>query len=139
MFHLPSVTRRQGFVNAIFKNDSDDPECPVNKQQSQARTTTPTAATSTGIVGGHGKEEILKHLADEAEAFNVLVGRLAFLDNPIVVFVRLDEAQNLGDLTEAELPSRFLFLALGPETDEIDYFQIGRSISVIMATMVSKF
>ena len=58
---------------------------------------------------GPRQSEFRKHhqfIADEAEAFNILVGRVAFLAEPVHVFVRLDEGCDLGELTETDLPTR---------------------------------
>lgn len=56
----------------------------------------------------------MKKLPKDAEASNILVGELAGLDKPISAFIRLNEAILLGDLTEVPVPTRFLFLLLGP-------------------------
>jgi len=55
-----------------------------------------------------------KKLPPGAEASNVLVGEVDFLAHHITAFVRLTNASILGDLTEVPVPTRFLFLLLGP-------------------------
>lgn len=49
-----------------------------------------------------------------AEASNILVGEVDFLDKPLSAFIRLSQAVMLGDLTEVPVPTRFLFVLLGP-------------------------
>lgn len=54
-----------------------------------------------------------------------------------MAFVRLQEAVLLESVLEVPVPVRFLFLLLGPPTTNIDYHQIGRSISTLMSDKVS--
>lgn len=49
-----------------------------------------------------------------AEASNILVGEVDFLEKTLSAFVRLSQATFLGDLTEVPVPTRFLFVLLGP-------------------------
>ena len=48
----------------------------------------------------------MKKLPRDAEASNVLVGEVDFLENPFVAFVRLQHAVMLGSLTEVPVPTR---------------------------------
>lgn len=50
----------------------------------------------------------MKKLPRDAEASNVLVGEVDFLDTPFVAFVRLQQAVMLGALTEVPVPTRWL-------------------------------
>ena len=56
----------------------------------------------------------MKKLPKGAEASNILVGELNVLDKPLSAFIRLSEAVFLGDLTEVPVPTRFIFILLGP-------------------------
>lgn len=56
----------------------------------------------------------MKKIPKGAEASNILVGEVAFLEKPFSAFIRLQEAAILGDLTEVPVPTRFLFIMLGP-------------------------
>ncbi|XP_060104794.1 sodium bicarbonate cotransporter 3 isoform X4 [Heteronotia binoei] len=67
-----------------------------------------------------------------AEASNVLVGEVDFLERPIIAFVRLSPAVLLSGLTEVPVPTRFLFLLLGPAGKAPQYHEIGRSIATLM-------
>lgn len=48
----------------------------------------------------------MKKIPEGAEASNVLVGELDFLERPIVAFVRLSPAVLLTGLTEVPIPTR---------------------------------
>ena len=61
----------------------------------------------------------MKKIPKGAEASNILVGELNVLDKPLSAFIRLNEAVVLGDLTEVPVPTRFIFILLGPA---VSYF-----------------
>uniref|UniRef100_A0A7N8Y913 Anion exchange protein n=1 Tax=Mastacembelus armatus TaxID=205130 RepID=A0A7N8Y913_9TELE len=77
--------------------------------------------------------KLMEKIPERAEATVVLVGSVGFLDQPSMAFVRLEEAVLLDSVLEVPVPVRFLFLLLGPPTSNIDYHQIGRSISTLMS------
>lgn len=52
------------------------------------------------------KNKFMKKLPRDAEASNVLVGEVDFLDTPFIAFVRLQQAVMLGALTEVPVPTR---------------------------------
>jgi len=56
----------------------------------------------------------MRKIPQGAEASNILVGEVDFLEKPLSAFVRLSSAVMLGDLTEVPVPTRFLFILLGP-------------------------
>ncbi|CAL8288249.1 unnamed protein product [Merluccius merluccius] len=99
---------------------------------------------SRGTPGGGGSTEnstvdfskvdmsFMKKIPPGAEASNVLVGEVDFLDRPIIAFVRLSPAVLLTGLTEVPVPTRFLFLLLGPFGKGPQYHEIGRSIATLM-------
>uniref|UniRef100_A0AAQ4Q7C9 Anion exchange protein n=1 Tax=Gasterosteus aculeatus aculeatus TaxID=481459 RepID=A0AAQ4Q7C9_GASAC len=74
----------------------------------------------------------MKKIPEGAEASNVLVGELDFLQRPIVAFVRLSPAVLLTGLTEVPIPTRFLFILLGQDGKAQQYHEIGRSMATIM-------
>jgi len=51
---------------------------------------------------------LLKKMKKGTEAANILVGELEGLEKPICCFIRLEEAVNLGDLTEVPLATRLV-------------------------------
>ncbi|CAB1332399.1 unnamed protein product, partial [Coregonus sp. 'balchen'] len=82
------------------------------------------------------KNKFMKKLPRDAEASNVLVGEVDFLDTPFVAFVRLQQAVMLGSLTEVPVPTRFLFVLLGPKGKANSYHEIGRAIATLMSDEV---
>nr|XP_043868022.1 electrogenic sodium bicarbonate cotransporter 1-like isoform X1 [Solea senegalensis] len=82
------------------------------------------------------KNKFMKKLPRDAEASNVLVGEVDFLESPFVAFVRLQNAVMLGALTEVPVPTRFLFVLLGPKGKAKSYHEIGRAIATLMSDEV---
>uniref|UniRef100_A0A6Q2ZFR4 Anion exchange protein n=1 Tax=Esox lucius TaxID=8010 RepID=A0A6Q2ZFR4_ESOLU len=78
------------------------------------------------------KNKFMKKIPRDAEASNVLIGEVDFLEKPFVAFVRLAQATTLGGLTEVPVPTRFLFVLLGPHGKGKSYNEIGRAIATLM-------
>uniref|UniRef100_A0A8C5CHJ9 Anion exchange protein n=1 Tax=Gadus morhua TaxID=8049 RepID=A0A8C5CHJ9_GADMO len=78
----------------------------------------------------------MKKIPAGAEASNVLVGELEFLERPVVAFVRLAPAVLLNGLAEVPITTRFLFILLGPLGKGPQYHEIGRSIATLMTDEV---
>ncbi|RMC18600.1 hypothetical protein DUI87_04494 [Hirundo rustica rustica] len=78
----------------------------------------------------------MKKIPPGAEASNILVGELEFLDRAVVAFVRLSPAVLLTGLAEVPIPTRFLFILLGPLGKGQQYHEIGRSIATLMTDEV---
>uniref|UniRef100_A0A668V6C8 Anion exchange protein n=1 Tax=Oreochromis aureus TaxID=47969 RepID=A0A668V6C8_OREAU len=78
----------------------------------------------------------MKKIPPGAEACNVLVGELEFLNKPVVAFVRLSPAVLLNGLAEVPIATRFLFILLGPLGRGPQYHEIGRSIATLMTDEV---
>uniref|UniRef100_A0A0N4Z2E9 Anion exchange protein n=1 Tax=Parastrongyloides trichosuri TaxID=131310 RepID=A0A0N4Z2E9_PARTI len=91
-----------------------------------------------GIPGGEKKQPLIgnvhfmKKLPHDTEGCNVLVGEADFLQHHISCFVRLKESVNFGSITEVPVPTRFLFLLLGPIGHSTEFHEIGRAISTVM-------
>ncbi|XP_035250314.1 anion exchange protein 3 isoform X3 [Anguilla anguilla] len=77
--------------------------------------------------------KLLAKIPKDAEATVVLVGCVEFLEQPAMAFVRLNEAVLLESVLEVPVPVRFLFVLLGPSQANMDYHEIGRSISTLMS------
>lgn len=75
----------------------------------------------------------MKKIPNGAEASNILVGEVNFLSKTVAAFVRLNAAIVLGDLTEVPVPTRFLFLLLGPPSITGGYHEIGRAMATLMS------
>jgi sodium bicarbonate cotransporter 7 len=71
-----------------------------------------------------------------AEASNVLIGEVESLTHQLIAFIRLSKSVLLGDLTEVPVPTRFMFILLGPTGQLPRYHEIGRSIATMMSDEV---
>ncbi|XP_066234050.1 electrogenic sodium bicarbonate cotransporter 4 isoform X2 [Saccopteryx leptura] len=78
------------------------------------------------------KNKFMKKIPKDSEASNVLVGEVDFLDQPFIAFVRLTQSAMLGGVTEVPVPTRFLFILLGPSGRAKSYNEIGRAIATLM-------
>ncbi|XP_041470500.1 electroneutral sodium bicarbonate exchanger 1-like isoform X3 [Lytechinus variegatus] len=79
------------------------------------------------------KAKFLRKIPAGAEASNVLVGEVDFVEKPMVAFIRLAEGKILSEITEVPIPTRFVFLLLGPPTeDKKKYREIGRCMATLM-------
>ncbi|XP_015786320.1 sodium-driven chloride bicarbonate exchanger isoform X3 [Tetranychus urticae] len=78
-------------------------------------------------------QAFMKKVPPGAEADNILVGEVEFLDKHISAFVRLAQACHLGDLTEVPVPTRFLFILLGPHSIPGRYHEVGRAMATLMS------
>ena len=81
----------------------------------------------------------MKKIPKGTEAANILIGHCEFLKEPIMVFARLSNASLLADMTEVDLPTRFIFLAIGPtkEHDPFEYEELGRVVGALFSDKVS--
>ena len=61
-----------------------------------------------------GNTHFMRKIPPGSEASNIMVGEVPFLDKPVTAFVRLNNSANLGNLTEVPVPTRFLYIILGP-------------------------
>ncbi|XP_051879887.1 anion exchange protein 2-like isoform X2 [Pristis pectinata] len=98
--------------------DSTEKECPLSE-----------------MTRSRSKHELklLEKIPYNAEATVVLVGCVEFLEHPTMAYVRLQTAVELESVLEVPIPVRFLFILLGPTTSNMDYHEIGRSISTLMS------
>uniref|UniRef100_A0A673GS42 Anion exchange protein n=1 Tax=Sinocyclocheilus rhinocerous TaxID=307959 RepID=A0A673GS42_9TELE len=114
-----------------------------SSQENGSPTTAHRNLTSNSLTDLSDKPEkdqlnnkFMKKVPRDAEASNVLVGEVDFLDTPFVAFVRLQQAVMLGGLTEVPVPTRFLFILLGPKGKAKSYHEIGRAIATLMSDEV---
>ncbi|XP_074913864.1 electroneutral sodium bicarbonate exchanger 1-like [Buteo buteo] len=127
------VSKRQSDLHLLYKPAQTITSCP-----------SPTAAEAKDGVNPESRAtdlskaelHFMKKIPTGAEASNVLVGELDFLHQPIVAFVRLSPAVLLSGMTEVPIPTRFLFVLLGPEGKAHQYHEIGRSMATIMTDEV---
>ncbi|CAD5207523.1 unnamed protein product [Bursaphelenchus okinawaensis] len=88
---------------------------------------------SQSDVSVKGNTHFMKKLPAGAEASNVLVGEVDFLSHHVTAFIRLKSAAILGDLVEVPVPTRFLFILLGPTGHSAQFKEIGRAIATLMS------
>lgn len=69
----------------------------------------------------------------------MLVGEVESLPHTVIAFVRLASGALLGDLTEVPIPTRFIFVLLGPLGNRARYHEVGRSIATLMSDPVRRF
>ncbi|NWV95945.1 S4A4 protein, partial [Machaerirhynchus nigripectus] len=72
-----------------------------------------------------------KKVLPGAEAAHVAVGEVEFLEKPFAAFIRLRHGVSLGSLAEVPLPSRFLFILLGPPKVKA-YHEVGRAMATLL-------
>ncbi|XP_016047494.1 band 3 anion transport protein [Erinaceus europaeus] len=84
---------------------------------------------------GHSPSGVLEKIPPDSEATLVLVGCAAFLERPVLGFVRLQEAVDL-EAVEMPVPVRFLLVLLGPKDPHTDYTQLGRAAATLMSERV---
>uniref|UniRef100_A0A3Q1J320 Anion exchange protein n=1 Tax=Anabas testudineus TaxID=64144 RepID=A0A3Q1J320_ANATE len=128
----------------VLRDSRDQVSCLLVSPQSAPGNLDNKVGESRVIGGNGGSREnstvdfskvdmnFMKKIPPGAEASNVLVGEVDFLERPIIAFVRLCPAVLLTGLTEVPVPTRFLFLLLGPFGKGLQYHEIGRSIATLM-------
>ncbi|XP_053426194.1 band 3 anion transport protein isoform X1 [Nycticebus coucang] len=123
-----------GGVKPAVLQRSGDPSQPLLPQQPSLETQLFCHQGDEGTEG-HSPSGILGKIPPDSEASLVLVGRVAFLERPVLGFVRLQEATML-EAVEQPVPVRFLFVLLGPEAPNTDYTQLGRAAATLMSERV---
>ncbi|NXN07725.1 S4A4 protein, partial [Indicator maculatus] len=78
------------------------------------------------------RNRLRKKIPQGAEAAHVAVGEVDFLEKPFTAFIRLRRGVALGSLAEVALPSRFLFILLGPQTKVKAYHEVGRAMATLL-------
>ncbi|XP_052079276.1 electroneutral sodium bicarbonate exchanger 1-like isoform X5 [Mytilus californianus] len=115
-----SVTRLKGNPNSVPNMEKFQVNGDLKESPSSAKLNQP----------------FMKKIPDGAEAANIWVGEIDALKYPVTAFIRLSEARPIGDLTEVPLPTRFLFIHLGPNGTAGKCLETGRAISTIMVDEV---
>ncbi|KAJ4442047.1 hypothetical protein ANN_11913 [Periplaneta americana] len=83
-----------------------------------------------------GNTHFMRKIPPGAEASNILVGEVDFLEKTLSAFIRLNHANFLGDLTEVPVPTRFLFILLGPTGGLANFHEVGRAMATLMSDEV---
>ncbi|KAK9509940.1 hypothetical protein O3M35_004824 [Rhynocoris fuscipes] len=93
--------------------------------------------SSSDLNGDHKANlHFMRKIPPGAEASNILVGEVEFLEKPISAFIRLNQGTYFGDLTEVPVPTRFLFVLLGPMGGISSFHEIGRAMATLMSDEV---
>ncbi|XP_023032621.1 electroneutral sodium bicarbonate exchanger 1 isoform X4 [Drosophila willistoni] len=80
-----------------------------------------------------GNTHFMRKIPPGAEASNILVGEVDFLERNLSCFIRLSQAAVMGDLTEVPVPTRFIFILLGPPGSQSNFHEIGRAMATLMS------
>ncbi|XP_011875493.1 PREDICTED: electroneutral sodium bicarbonate exchanger 1 isoform X7 [Vollenhovia emeryi] len=95
-----------------------------------------SSALENGDANHKGNTHFMRKIPAGAEASNILVGEVDFLDKTLSAFIRLSQAGIMGDLTEVPVPTRFIFVLLGPMGGIAGFHEIGRAMATLMSDEV---
>ncbi|XP_055642605.1 electroneutral sodium bicarbonate exchanger 1 isoform X15 [Toxorhynchites rutilus septentrionalis] len=117
----------------IGKNHSSSKR--ENLIQSPSNVSMTRNASSGELQNGEHKSNthFMRKIPPGAEASNILVGEVDFLDKTLAAFLRLNNASVMGDLTEVPVPTRFIFILLGPPGSHSSFHEIGRAMATLMS------
>ncbi|XP_067093810.1 sodium bicarbonate cotransporter 3 isoform X8 [Osmerus mordax] len=118
--------------NGLLASPQSAPGNLESSKPSEARINGSSSRENSTVDFSKVDMNFMKKIPAGAEASNVLVGEVDFLERPIIAFIRLAPAVLLTGLTEVPVPTRFLFLLLGPNGKGPQYHEIGRSIATLM-------
>ncbi|XP_050700914.1 electroneutral sodium bicarbonate exchanger 1-like isoform X17 [Eriocheir sinensis] len=115
-----------------------NPEGAMEQSPSSGSITRNHSGSNLDVVGHEhkGNTHFMRKIPPGAEASNILVGEVPFLDKPVTAFVRLTQSANLGNLTEVPVPTRFLYIILGPVGGLPRYHEIGRAMATLLSDEV---
>lgn len=79
-----------------------------------------------------------KKVPKGTEAACIMVGQVDFLDEPVMALVRLQQSCVLTDITEVDIPTKFVFVVLGPADSPIvtEYEEMGRAMATMFTDKV---
>ncbi|XP_076391841.1 na[+]-driven anion exchanger 1 isoform X8 [Megachile rotundata] len=95
-----------------------------------------SSALENGDANHRANIHFMRKIPAGAEASNILVGEVDFLDKTLSAFIRLSQAGIMGDLTEVPVPTRFIFVLLGPTGGISGFHEIGRAMATLMSDEV---
>lgn len=103
------------------------------KSPSSLSMTRNTSSNELTIDGHRTNTNFMRKIPPGAEASNILVGEVDFLEKTLSAFVRLNQPSIMGDLTEVPVPTRFIFILLGPAGFQGSFHEIGRAMATLMS------
>ncbi|CAL1544319.1 unnamed protein product [Lymnaea stagnalis] len=118
---------------SVGKNGNNDEKVEKGLTVNSSFSTNLPSTGELSETASHKNLHFMKKIPAGAEAANIFVGEVDYLNHQIVAFIRLTKAQVLGDLTEVPVPTRFVFLLLGPLGNQNKFHEIGRSIATLMS------
>ncbi|KAM9373567.1 anion exchange protein 4 [Phaethornis superciliosus] len=92
----------------------------------------PEAQVSATPLKEQLRNRFKKKILPGTEAAHIAIGEVEFLEKPFTAFIRLRRGVVLGSLAEVCLPSRFLFILLGPQTKVKAYHEVGRAMAMLL-------
>ncbi|NXB11126.1 S4A4 protein, partial [Cnemophilus loriae] len=107
------------------------PGCPTGHPLAASSTSEPRTQLSKTPLKEQLRNRFKKKVPPGAEAAHVAVGEVEFLEKPLAAFIRLRRGVSLGSLAEVSLPSRFLFILLGPPKVKA-YHEVGRAMATLL-------
>ncbi|XP_071539828.1 sodium-driven chloride bicarbonate exchanger isoform X18 [Panulirus ornatus] len=142
--HSSSKNSGSGFFRALSfsgGNNASVTSHPEGAMEQSPSSGSITRNHSGNNLDGNGQEHkgnthFMRKIPPGSEASNILVGEVPFLEKPATAFVRLSQSANLGDLTEVPVPTRFLYIVLGPPGGLPRYHEIGRAMATLLSDEV---
>ncbi|XP_032595087.1 electroneutral sodium bicarbonate exchanger 1 isoform X12 [Drosophila grimshawi] len=117
---------------ADMRNQSSSKKDMVKSPSSQSMARQ-TSGTELAEQQHKGNTNFMRKIPPGAEASNILVGEVDFLERTLSCFIRLSQAAVMGDLTEVPVPTRFIFILLGPPGSQSNFHEIGRAMATLMS------
>ncbi|XP_017853751.1 sodium bicarbonate cotransporter 3 isoform X14 [Drosophila busckii] len=117
---------------ADMRNQSSSKKDMVKSPSSQSMARQ-TSGTELAEQQHKGNTHFMRKIPPGAEASNILVGEVDFLERTLSCFIRLSTAAVMGDLTEVPVPTRFIFILLGPPGSQSNFHEIGRAMATLMS------
>ena len=76
--------------------------------------------------------KLQRKLSRKSEGASILICPVDFVQETMVVFLRLENAIELPGMLEIKLYSRFIVLFIGPEDSQKQLLQMGRTMATIL-------
>ncbi|XP_015035789.2 electroneutral sodium bicarbonate exchanger 1 isoform X18 [Drosophila pseudoobscura] len=130
--HHPGPSRGQGQGQGQQGQSQSIPKDMVKSPSSQSMAR-PSSGTELNEQQHKGNTHFMRKIPPGAEASNILVGEVDFLERTLSCFIRLSQAALMGDLTEVPVPTRFIFILLGPPGSQSNFHEIGRAMATLMS------
>ncbi|XP_039765137.1 sodium bicarbonate cotransporter 3 isoform X2 [Pararge aegeria] len=129
--HKGDFGRFLGISNAGAAHDEGMVKSPSNL--SMHRNHSSGDLPLNGDINHKCNTHFMRKIPPGAEASNILVGEVDFLEKSLSAFVRLKAGTIMGDLTEVPVPTRFMFVLLGPPNSNSSFHEIGRAMATLMS------